>query len=73
MKYAIQIGGMHCAHCAKAIEKALGAIAGVTAVSIDLAGEKAYATSTTALDEDTVADTIEDIGFDFVSMETKEI
>ena len=71
MKYAVQIDGMHCAHCAKAIEKALGAIAGVTAVSIDLAGGNAYITATDAIDEDTVADAIEDIGFDFVSMTSK--
>ena len=68
MKYAVKIDGMHCAHCAKAIEKALGALAGVSGVSISLAEGVAFVTCADALDEDAAADAVEDVGFDFVSM-----
>jgi len=68
MKYAVKIDGMHCAHCAKAIEKALGALADVTAVSINLAEGVVFVTAEAELNEDATADAVEDAGFDFVSM-----
>ena len=33
----IQVNGMSCAHCVKAVETAVGALPGVTAVTADLA------------------------------------
>jgi len=38
----IKIGGMHCAMCVKTVENALGKVAGVSAVNVNLANEKAY-------------------------------
>ncbi|HPC37029.1 MAG TPA: cation transporter, partial [Candidatus Marinimicrobia bacterium] len=38
----IKIGGMHCAICIKTVEEALGKVAGVRAVNVNLANEKAY-------------------------------
>ena len=38
----IKIGGMHCAMCVKTVEEALGKVAGVRAVNVNLANEKAY-------------------------------
>jgi len=68
MKYAVRIDGMHCAHCAKAVEKELGTLGGVTAVSINLAEGIAFVSTDNELKEDNVADAVDDVGFDFVSM-----
>jgi Cu+-exporting ATPase len=38
----LAVGGMTCATCAGRVEKALGSVDGVTSVSVNLAGEKAY-------------------------------
>lgn len=40
-KVVIGIGGMHCAMCVKTVERALNALAGVRAASVNLATEKA--------------------------------
>jgi len=38
----LKIGGMHCAMCVKTVENALGKVAGVRTVHVNLASEKAY-------------------------------
>jgi Cu+-exporting ATPase len=40
-RITIQIGGMHCAMCASAIEKALSALPGMIEVRVNLSTEKA--------------------------------
>jgi copper ion binding protein len=37
----IQVSGMTCEHCAKRVEKALSAVAGVREVTVDLPGGRA--------------------------------
>jgi copper chaperone len=37
----LEISGMSCGHCKSAVERALGQVAGVTGVQVDLAGGKA--------------------------------
>ena len=41
MKKTVKIEGMMCMHCVKAVEKALGAVEGVTAVNVSLEEKQA--------------------------------
>ncbi len=41
MKIELNVSGMTCGHCKAAVESALKAVAGVSAVAVDLAGGKA--------------------------------
>ncbi|MDR2006162.1 MAG: copper ion binding protein, partial [Acidaminococcales bacterium] len=64
-KTILKVEGMSCEHCVAAIKKAVGALAGVTGVSVDLGGK-----SVTVEHDPAVADTaaltgaIEDQGYD---------
>lgn len=40
-KTVLKIEGMSCSHCAKAVENAIGALPGVTGVSVDLKAKTA--------------------------------
>jgi Cu+-exporting ATPase len=62
--FTIPIGGMHCAACVRRIEKALGALAGVTAASVNLATEKASVTYNPELIKiSDIKNAIEELGF----------
>ena len=61
----VQIEGMHCAHCAARVEKALGAF-GKTAV--DLKG--GFATVETSAADAELKNAVEDLGFDVTKVET---
>jgi len=53
-KLTLDIGGMHCASCAQAVEKALKNVAGVSAASVNLASERAtveFASGVAAVEE----------------------
>ncbi len=41
MKKVFQIDGMVCENCAAAVKNAIGAVSGVSDVSVDLAGKRA--------------------------------
>ena len=41
MKIELNVSGMTCGHCKSAVESALKAVTGVTAVEVNLAGGKA--------------------------------
>jgi len=41
MAITLQVGGMTCEHCVRAVTKALEAVAGVDNVSVNLAGARA--------------------------------
>lgn len=61
------VDGMTCGHCQAAVEKAVGELAGVTSVQVDLATKEVAVTYHE--DQVTVAalkDVIEDIGYDVV-------
>jgi copper chaperone len=66
-KSVINVDGMACEHCVKAITNAVGAIAGVSGVSVDLAAK------TVTVDHDpdqasvqTIKSEIEDQGYDII-------
>ncbi len=42
METELKIEGMMCNHCKMAVEKALGAVEGVTSVSVDLENKSAH-------------------------------
>jgi len=69
MQYVIEIKGMHCAHCAAAVTKALGAIEGVDAVNVDFMRKIAFVDAKSELAEAVVSAVIDDVGFDFLSMQ----
>lgn len=64
MKKTVQVEGMQCDHCKRAVEGAVGALAGVTKAQVDLAAK----TLTLEYDETRVTDAmiaeaVEDEGF----------
>ena len=63
----LNVQGMTCGHCVKAVETSVGALAGVQEVNVDLAQAKV----TVAFDEATVSvdqikETIDEQGYDVV-------
>lgn len=70
----IKIGGMTCAMCVKTIENAIGALDGVTKVTVNLGAEKAYVTYNPRMTS--VADmkkAVEGAGYQFFGVEDEEI
>ena len=63
----IGIGGMTCASCVARVEKALRAVPGVSAVSVNLATEKASVRGTAAVDMTTLAGAIDRAGYDLAT------
>ncbi len=59
----IVIKGMSCAHCVKAVEKALSEIEGVTQVRVDLSAGVASVESEKPLDMAVVKEKIEKAGY----------
>ena len=68
MKQSIlNVEGMSCNHCVKAVTDALTALDGVSNVNVDLAGKKVtveYEEETVSLDR--MRDAIEDDGYDVI-------
>lgn len=61
----LDVEGMSCSHCENAVKKAVGALAGVDSVSVDLKGKKVsvgYDPDKVSLDA--VKEAIEDQGYD---------
>ncbi|HBS58892.1 MAG TPA: copper resistance protein CopZ [Firmicutes bacterium] len=61
----ITVGGMTCEHCKSAVEKALGELAGISSVKVDLAAKQAVI----EYDEQVVKpaaikQAVEDLGYD---------
>jgi copper chaperone len=56
------IGGMSCNHCKMSVEKAIGGVAGVESVNVDLPGGKAYVTG--EFDSYAVKAAVKDAGFE---------
>lgn len=67
MKKTLVIEGMHCGNCAAAVEKALRALPGVSAVSVALAAKTAVVEAEGVAD-DALAQAVNDIGFEVVSV-----
>lgn len=64
MKKIFLIDGMMCENCAAAVTKALSALAGVSAVKVDLAGKCAELTYDGKVSDKEVMDAIEDLGYE---------
>lgn len=60
----IKIKGMSCQHCVMAVTKALGKIAGISDVKVDLAKGEATFTETGAVDRDLIRREIEKAGYE---------
>ncbi|MGI4826652.1 MAG: heavy metal translocating P-type ATPase [Janthinobacterium lividum] len=60
----LQITGMSCAACQIHVQRALEAVPGVTAVSVDLLGRKAQITTNSAIEPDTLAKAVRGAGYD---------
>ena len=64
MQQTIGIQGMNCNHCAASVEKALKALPGVTAVTVDLAGKSATLTTETRIADDSITRAVTEAGFE---------
>lgn len=61
----LEVTGMTCGHCVKAVEDNVGALAGVDKVAVNLeAGTVAVSFTSPTVDLKKISDTIEDQGFD---------
>ena len=68
MKKIIKIEGMNCGHCTGSVEKALKAVPGVTAVSVDLSSKSATVEVENVSDE-TLKKIVVDTGFEVAGIE----
>ena len=72
-KINIKVGGMTCVVCAKAIEKALSSIGGVTGASVNLGSEKAEVTYNPGMASPSdMRKAIEDAGYTYLGVEGEE-
>jgi copper chaperone len=62
----VTVEGMTCGHCVNAVESELAAIAGVTAVRVDLATGVVDITSNTVLDRSAIEEAIDEAGYRLV-------
>ena len=62
----IKISGMSCGHCTAAVAKALGAIDGLTDVSVDLEKKEASYTESKPVSLEVIKEAIAKIGFEVV-------
>ncbi|MDW0118049.1 copper chaperone CopZ [Sporosarcina thermotolerans] len=66
-KAVLNVKGMSCGHCVKAVEESVGKMAGVNAVSVDLKAATVavdFESSQTSVQH--ITETIEDQGYDVV-------
>jgi len=59
-----KVKGMSCGHCVKAVEKALGEIAGVTGVQVDLASGQVSVEASGPVDMSVIKEKIEKAGYE---------
>jgi Cu+-exporting ATPase len=72
-KVTVMIGGMTCAMCVKAIEKALNGLDGVVSAEVNLGAERAYITYNSRLVSiSDIRDAIEGAGYQFLGLEGGE-
>ncbi|MFY1670586.1 heavy-metal-associated domain-containing protein [Plantactinospora sp. WMMB334] len=61
-----QVKGMTCNHCANAVSKEVGAIPGVTDVSVDLSSGSVTVTSDAAVDPERLRAAVDEAGYELV-------
>lgn len=64
-KYLVK--GMTCGHCVNAVSAEVGAIPGVTAVTVDLTSGEVTVTSAQALDMQAVHAAVDEAGYELVT------
>jgi len=69
--YIVNLSGMQCMHCVGSVKKALSSLDGVAQVEVDLKKGMAKIAADGPVSASEVSDAIEDLGFEFVSMEEK--
>jgi len=69
--YIVKTAGMRCHHCAGSVKKALSGLDGVARVEADPKAGTAIITADGPVPASEVSDAVEDIGFEFLSMEEK--
>jgi copper ion binding protein len=62
-----QVTGMTCGHCVNAVQQEVGAIDGVTDVTVDLATGAVTVTSTQPIDDDQMTAAIDEAGYQLAS------
>ncbi|WP_218089709.1 heavy-metal-associated domain-containing protein [Rhodohalobacter halophilus] len=70
---SLQIGGMHCAGCSSAVEKALNKREGIIQANVNLTAEKAfveYDSSIISIDE--IRESIESAGYEVIDQQKKK-
>ena len=72
MKKIISVTGMHCAHCAKAVEEAMIAIEGITKAKADLTKNNVTVTMKTDVDDKLLIEAITEKGFEAGEITIKE-
>ena len=71
MKKIIEINGMSCGHCQARVEKVLNAIEGVAA-KVELKKNRAIATITKEVTDQTIKEAITEAGYEVVSITEKK-
>lgn len=69
MKKTIRIEGMSCGHCSARVTKALEALEGISAVTVDLEAGTAVIEAADAVSEAALREAIDDAGYDVLSVE----
>ena len=67
MKKILIVEGMSCGHCEKAVKEAVGELAGVSNVVVDLGAKKVEVEGENLVDS-VIKDAIEDAGYDVVEI-----
>jgi copper chaperone len=63
----IDVTGMTCDHCTRSVQAELSKVEGVTAVDVDLATGKVEITSTTPIDDASIAAAVDEAGYEVSS------
>ncbi len=69
MTKTMKINGMMCMHCAARVEKALGEVAGVSGVKVDLDNKQAIVTLSNAVNDADLTKAVTDAGYEVVGVE----
>ena len=70
MEKVMAIEGMSCQHCVKAVEKALSALSGVSAVTVELAKKQAAITlNDAAVSNEALKAAVEEAGYEVLDIQ----
>lgn len=72
MKKIITIEGMHCEHCKKRVETALGELLGVKNAKVDLKNKTATVNLKDETADTVLMETVKELGFEPLKVETKK-